>query len=98
MNLWRIKITSYLISVIQSVFPSHTSRVAAAPPRRRSSPAASVARIPPGMPQALPATAHDPHGASQRRGSRQFPTYTRGHYLSHGRHQARRRQPIFRIG
>ncbi|WP_255527406.1 MULTISPECIES: hypothetical protein [unclassified Luteimonas] len=38
------------------------------------------------------------HAGGQRRSVRQFPTYTRGSYLSHTRHDVRRRQPIFRIG
>jgi hypothetical protein len=42
--------------------------------------------------------ANGAHAAGQRRSVRQFPTYTRGNYLSHARYDLRRRQPIFRIG
>lgn len=50
------------------------------------------------MPHAVPAVANGAHAGAQRRSARQFPTYTRGNYLSRSRHDLRRRQPIFRIG
>ncbi|NLA68368.1 MAG: hypothetical protein GX856_09030 [Gammaproteobacteria bacterium] len=76
-----------------NVFPSHTSRVA--PPRRRSTPAATLTRIQAGMPQALPAAAHDVAPGRTRRHSG---TYTRGGYLARSRQASRSRQPLFRIG
>lgn len=76
-----------------NVFPSHTSRVAS--PRRRSTPAASLTRIQAGMPQALPAAAHDMAPGRIRRHSG---TYTRGGYLARSRQEFRSRQPLFRIG
>lgn len=96
MNVWRIKITTHLKNTILSLFPAQTSRVIA--PRRRTAPATSITRIQAGFPHAAPVVANGAHAAGQRRSVRQFPTYTRGSYLSHTRHDVRRRQPIFRIG
>jgi len=93
LNFRRSKITSQFKRSIQSLFPSHTSRVA--PPLRRSSPATSLTRIQAGMPQVLPAAAQ---GAVPRRSSPHFATYTRGSYLARSRRESRIRQPMFRIG
>jgi len=86
-----MKITSQLKRTIQSIFPSHTSRVA---PRRRPA-ATSLTRIQAGLPQELPAAAH---AGAPRRGSRRLGTYTRGGYLTRSRQESRIRQPLFRIG
>jgi hypothetical protein len=93
LNLWRSKITSQFKRTIESIFPSHTSRVV--PPQRRSERTASrVKRIQAGTPPAFPATASD---IALRRGSDHFTTYTRGSYLARSRGEARSRRPLFRI-
>lgn len=96
MDSWRIKITSHLKNTILSLFPAQTSRVTA--PRRRTAPATSITRIQAGFPHAAASVANRADAAGRRRSVRQFPTYTRGSYLSHARHDQRRGQPIFRIG
>ncbi len=83
-----------------SIFPSHTSRVGPRPAHRRAPHVADVTRNRAAMPKAPVATSAasgSTPAASQGRGSRPFPAYTRARYLPHSSPAYRRRQPMFRI-